>query len=85
MQQKKNERNLEPYAEIPLSSILSCEASYKERPMPDRQVAGQKYLVNTKGIRPTNDSNYVTIKDDKGHTYNMYTSYVGFLLLIRLI
>ena len=81
MQQKKNERNLELYAEVPLSSISSCEASYKERLMPQRPISGQKYLINTKGIRLTDESNYVAIKDDKGRVYDMYTSYVGFVCL----
>uniref|UniRef100_A0A0R3WJI4 MyTH4 domain-containing protein n=1 Tax=Hydatigena taeniaeformis TaxID=6205 RepID=A0A0R3WJI4_HYDTA len=75
VQQKKNERNLEPYAEVPLASIVSCDALFKERPMPQRPIAGQKYLVNTKGIRLTDEPNYVAIKDDKGHIYDMYTTY----------
>nr|CDS17618.1 myosin XV [Echinococcus granulosus] len=75
VQQKKNDRNLEPYAEVPLASIVTCDASFKERPMPQRTIAGQKYLVNTKGIRLTDEPNYVTIRDDKGYVYDMYTSY----------
>ncbi|EUB55542.1 Myosin-XV [Echinococcus granulosus] len=76
VQQKKNDRNLEPYAEVPLASIVTCDASFKERPMPQRTIAGQKYLVNTKGIRLTDEPNYVTIRDDKGYVYDMYTSYL---------
>ncbi|CDS42665.1 myosin XV [Echinococcus multilocularis] len=75
VQQKKNDRNLEPYAEVPLASIVTCDASFKERPMPHRTIAGQKYLVNTKGIRLTDEPNHVTIRDDKGYVYDMYTSY----------
>ena len=49
--------------------------------MPQRPISGQKYLINTKGIRLTDESNYVAIKDDKGRVYDMYTSYVGFVCL----
>uniref|UniRef100_A0A5K3EUU6 Myosin motor domain-containing protein n=2 Tax=Mesocestoides corti TaxID=53468 RepID=A0A5K3EUU6_MESCO len=75
VRQKRNERNLELYAEVPLSSIVSCEAVCKERPIVQPSVAGQKYLINTKGIRLTDEANYVAIKDDKGRAYDMYTNY----------
>ncbi|VUZ40861.1 unnamed protein product [Hymenolepis diminuta] len=73
--QKKNERHLEPYAEIPLGNIESCKASFKERPMVQRQLAGKKYLVNTKGIRITDEPNYVVLRDFKGQAIDMYTTY----------
>ncbi|KAM3179685.1 hypothetical protein ACTXT7_000126 [Hymenolepis weldensis] len=73
--QKKNERHLEPYAEIPLGNIESCKASFKERPMVQRQLAGKKYLVNTKGIRITDEPNYVVLRDFKGQATDMYTTY----------
>ncbi len=77
MRQKRNERNLEPYAEVPLANIATCEASFRDRPIANRPVAGQKYLVNTKGIRPAEESNYVAIRDDKGRVIDMYTNHVG--------
>lgn len=76
--QKKNERHLEPYAEVPLGNIESCKASFKERPMAQRQLAGKKYLVNTKGIRLTDEPNYVTLRDIRGQVIDMYTSFVSY-------
>ncbi|KAL7065008.1 hypothetical protein AAHC03_05159 [Spirometra sp. Aus1] len=77
VRQKKNERALEVISEVPLAELARCDVKYLQRPvnMPTRQTAGQKLLINVKGIRDSQDSNHLTIVDTSGRSYEMYCHY----------
>lgn len=75
---KSNDRKLETYVEIPLATIVSCEVSFKQKPVSNKQQTNQKYLVNLKGIRESGDPNFVIIRDSMNQSYSMFTAHVSF-------
>ncbi|VDM05392.1 unnamed protein product [Schistocephalus solidus] len=78
VRQKKNERALEVIADVPLNELARCDIDYLQRPVPipSRQNAGQKLLINIKGIRDPQEPNHLTIVDTSGRSYEMHCHYI---------